>query len=275
MESHASPASSPDPQNQSTPLWPEVDDVPGDTLLYCEPEGNWYTALKPTFETIIASILMLPALPFIGLAWLAIKISSQGPGFYIQTRLGQNGKPYRIIKIRSMKHCPTVASNINWAKLSGDERITTVGKILRALHLDELPQLFNVICGEMSLIGPRPERPEVIKEKQLATHVPGYDLRMIVKPGVTGLAQVQLPADTDVISVRHKLYYDLYHLVNQSPWLDFRICLATLLKAVLGPETLRRVLFLPTREQVCEQFLALCTPPATISDSDKNPAPVV
>jgi lipopolysaccharide/colanic/teichoic acid biosynthesis glycosyltransferase len=253
-------------------VWEEVDWVSADTQLYAVPATDWYSAVKPTLETVCAALLLLPALPLIVLAWVAIRISSPGPGLYVQTRSGRNGKSYRIFKIRSMKHCPTVAGNTAWAKLSGDERITPVGKLLRALHLDELPQLFNVLRGEMGLVGPRPERPEVIAKLNLAEQVPGYTLRLAVKPGVTGLAQVQLPADSDIASVRHKVYYDLYYLVNQSAWLDARICLATVMKAFLGPEALRKLLFLPTREQVCEQFLALLQPPATEDESATNPA---
>ena len=265
----------PPPDVPVTPPWPVVDDVNPDARVFLDPAGNWYTAVKPTLEITLAALLLLPSAPFIALAWLAIKLSSRGPGFYIQTRSGKNGKPYRIIKIRSMKHCRTVASNTNWANPTGDARVTRVGAILRALHLDELPQLINVLRGEMSLVGPRPERPEVIAKKQLPDLVPGYALRLNTEPGVTGLAQVQLPADTDITSVRHKVYYDLYYLANQSLWLDVRICVATVLKAVLGPEALRKMLFLPTREQVCEQFLALLHPPATGEDTATTPAPVV
>jgi hypothetical protein len=97
----------------------------------------------------------------------------------------------------------------------------------------------------------------VIDSKGLRQQVPGYDLRTAVLPGVTGLAQVQLPADSDVTSVRHKVYYDLYYLMNRSLWLDLRLCAATVLKAVLGPAVLRRVLALPTRQQVTAQVLAM------------------
>jgi len=204
--------------------------------------------VKPGLE-IGAALLMLPlALLAVSLAWLLVRATSSGPGFYKQTRLGRNGRKYKIIKIRTMYHSSAVAKNIEWAK-KNDWRITPVGKVLRSLHIDELPQLFNVLKGEMSLVGPRPERPEVIESKGLRSQVPGYDLRTAVRPGVTGLAQVQLPADTDALSVRHKIDYDLYYLMNRSLWLDLRLCAATALKAFLGPTALRRMLFLPTREQ--------------------------
>jgi lipopolysaccharide/colanic/teichoic acid biosynthesis glycosyltransferase len=258
-----------------TPVWPEVDAVRPDTQLYLPPQDGWYVALKPTFDVIVAAVLTIPAVPLMLVAWLLTKIGSRGPGFYSQTRTGKNGREYTIVKIRSMYHNDAVAKNISWAKLKGDARITPVGKLLRATHLDELPQLINVLRGEMSLVGPRPERPEVIAKKKLPEHVPGYDLRHTCKPGVTGLAQVQLPADVDLIGVRHKVYYDLYYLANQSFWLDLRICAATVLKSFLKPETLRKWLFLPTREQVCAQFLELLTPPATGEAPAPQPAAVV
>jgi lipopolysaccharide/colanic/teichoic acid biosynthesis glycosyltransferase len=190
---------------------------------------------------------------------------------YAQTRAGRGGRLFRIFKIRSMHHTRANAADFAWAT-AGDRRITRVGKVLRALHLDELPQLVNVLRGEMGLVGPRPERPEVIAGKGLADEVPGYALRTLVRPGVTGLAQIQVPADSDVTSVKHKVYYDLYYLAHQSVWLDLRICVGTVLKCFLRAETLRRVLFLPTREQVCEHFLSLLAAPEP--DSRVAPVPV-
>ena len=147
-----------------------------------------------------------------------------------------------------------------WSQ-AGDARVFGMGKILRRTHLDELPQLFNVLRGEMSLVGPRPERPEVIASKGLCDEVPGYDVRMVAKPGITGLAQVQLPADSDLLSVRRKVYYDLYYILHQSLWFDLRICAATLFKAAgVGPLWLRRLFFLPSPDTVLEHFLALARP---------------
>src|SRR5205823_3638949 len=110
-------------------------------------------------------------------------------------------------------------SGIQWSPC-GDRRVTRIGRLLRVTHLDELPQLFNVLMGHMSLVGPRPERPEVIDAKGLTQVVPGYRLRQLVKPGVTGLAQLQLPPDSDITSVRHKVVYDLYYARHQSLFLD-------------------------------------------------------
>lgn len=244
-----------------TETWPEADAISPKSLLYLELPADWYASIKPTFDTLVAVGMVLTTFPFMILAWAMMRLTSPGPGFYVQTRSGLKGRPYRILKIRSMHHSKAVASNTNWANPNGDDRITTVGRVLRALHLDELPQLFNVLRGEMSLVGPRPERPEVIAKKQLSAYVPGYDLRLTVKPGVTGLAQVQLPADTDVLSVRHKVYYDLYYMANQSCWLDFRICIATVLKSFFSPTTLQKLLFLPSRDEVCAHFVTLLVSP--------------
>jgi lipopolysaccharide/colanic/teichoic acid biosynthesis glycosyltransferase len=194
------------------------------------------------------------AVPLVGLAALAVKLTSAGPVFYSQTRIGLNGRRYKIFKIRSMHHNCEVRSGITWSQ-KGDSRIFRVGKFLRATHLDELPQLYNVLRGEMSLVGPRPERPEVIRAKGLDQLVPGYKHRLLVKPGVTGLAQIQLPADSDITSVRYKVVYDLYYVKHQSLLLDLRILLSTVFKAAgAGPRLLRWVFLLPSRRKVAAVF---------------------
>src|SRR5439155_3688120 len=135
-------------------------------------------------------------------AALLITLSSPGPVVYTQTRLGRSGRRFTIYKLRTMRHNCEAASGIRWAT-KGDSRVTRVGKMLRATHIDELPQLVNVIRGDMSLVGPRPERPEIAAG--LAQAIRDYPLRHRVRPGVTGLAQIQLQADTDLGSVRRKL----------------------------------------------------------------------
>ena len=243
-----------------TPPWPEVDGVPASAVVHLTAPTGLYATLKPAFELIAAAGLMILLLPFMLIAWAVVKLTSAGPGVYVQTRAGRGGRAYSIFKLRTMHHTKANAANTSWAK-ANDGRITPLGKVFRALHLDELPQLFNVLRGEMSLIGPRPERPEVIAGKGLAGDVPGYDLRTLVRPGVSGLAQIQLPADSDQLSVRHKVLYDLYYLSHQTVWLDARIVVGTLLKAFVKPDGLRKLLFLPTREQVCEHFLSLLVAP--------------
>jgi hypothetical protein len=136
-----------------------------------------------------------------------------------------------------------------WAT-ANDRRITLAGRFLRCTHLDELPQLLNVLRGDMSLVGPRPERPEFVPG--LASAIVRYRERLFVRPGVTGLAQVQLGPDTDLKSVRYKLAYDLYYLQSMSPWLDLRILLGTVLYSLGTRFDLLRVLFrLPSAELVC------------------------
>jgi lipopolysaccharide/colanic/teichoic acid biosynthesis glycosyltransferase len=133
--------------------------------------------------------------------------------------------------------------------IPGDPRVTPLGWLLRRTHIDELPQLFNVLCGQMSLIGPRPERPEFVNE--LMKVIAGYDDRHAVLPGITGLAQVQLSPDTDIQSVRRKLRYDLYYVRNGALWLDARILAATALHMVGVPyEMLARLGIVPGPEQV-------------------------
>lgn len=209
-----------------------------------------YERVRPALDRAAAAVMLVAALPVIGVCWLAVRLSSPGPGFYTQTRSGRGGRDYTIVKLRTMRHDCEKVSGIQWAT-KRDSRVTLVGKVLRTTHLDELPQLFNVLRGEMSLVGPRPERPEVIRAKGLCEHVPNYAARMDVLPGVTGLAQVQLPADTDLDSVRAKVAYDLYSIRNRSFWLDVRIVVATAFKAAgLGPDALRKVFFLPSADAI-------------------------
>jgi len=240
--------------------WDDLERLDPAVDLDVAPAAGWYALGKPLFDYGFALVLLIPGLPLIALAWLAIRISSPGPGFYSQTRLGRDGKPYCIIKIRTM----ILASEVNgaeWAK-KNDSRITALGRLLRLTHLDELPQLFNVLRGEMSLVGPRPERPEMIQRKGLNAFVPGYQHRLIVKPGVTGFAQVQLPADTDLNSVRRKVAYDFYYIEHESLWLDLRILGATVCKSFFGAGRLRKLFRLPSREDVATVFHSKVTLPS-------------
>lgn len=252
-----------DPQRtDSQRRWPEVESFDPATPVQIEPVINWYSATKSWFDWTLAAIILVPALPIIGLCWLAVRLTSPGPGFYLQSRLGRGGREYRIVKLRTMAHDTELKTGGPKWSTKGDCRITPVGRFLRKTHLDELPQLFNVLAGQMSLVGPRPERRTIVDKLELDRKVPGYSHRLLVRPGVTGLAQVQLPADEDVNSVKHKVVYDLYYIENYSLWLDLRLLAATLLKAAgVNPRWTRRLFWLPRRETVAEVLQAKIAPP--------------
>jgi lipopolysaccharide/colanic/teichoic acid biosynthesis glycosyltransferase len=183
-----------------------------------------YLRVKATGEWATALLLAVLLSPVIAVLAFLVKATSHGPAFYLQTRLGRGGKTYRICKLRTMEHnCEGLTGPV-WAT-KDDIRITRLGRVLRHTHLDELPQLWNVLRGDMGLIGPRPERPEIVA--RIEREVPGYRQRLQVLPGVTGLAQMRLPADTDVQSVRTKLAYDLFYVRQMSLMLDLRIAVCT------------------------------------------------
>jgi len=249
--------------------WPEIDWIQQETPVVLPPSGGCYIAMKPSFDFLLSLAIAVPAVPLIFLCWAIVRVSSRGPGFYSQTRSGLMGKPYRILKLRTMGHNVEAATGIQWSQ-KGDARVTRFGKFLRTTHLDELPQLFNVLRGEMSLVGPRPERPEVIRAKGLGKQVAGYDHRLDVRPGVTGFAQIQLPADSNICSVRHKVAYDLYYIANQSLWFDLRLIAATAMKTTgLKPAMLRRLFFLPSREFV-GRFFRTMTPSIRLPEAEGN-----
>lgn len=181
-------------------------------------------AFKRITDRVSAVLLLIWTSPVIMLAMLLVKLTSRGPAIYAQERLGLGGTPFTIYKIRTMTHDCERETGPTWC-VPDDPRVTPIGRVLRRTHLDELPQLWNVIRGELSLVGPRPERPSIAATLELT--VPRYRDRLLVRPGLTGLAQVQLEPDTDVSSVRRKLFYDLYYVRNASPWLDLRITAST------------------------------------------------
>ncbi len=211
-----------------------------------------YLAVKAVVDFITALVLLILTAPLIVAAMLLVKLTSAGPMLYTQTRLGRHGRPFTIYKIRTMVHDCESLTGPRWA-VPGDTRITPLGRCLRRTHIDELPQLWNVLRGDMSLIGPRPERPEFAPRLEQA--VPHYQMRLAVRPGVTGLAQVQLPPDTDLDSVRMKTAYDLYYIRAIGVWLDVRIAWATLFKLLGLPYTRLRTLFrLPSRAAVEQTY---------------------
>lgn len=211
---------------------------------------------KAVVDFFIALALFVLALPVIAAVTVLIRTTSRGPAFYSQTRVGLGGRLFRIYKLRTMYHNCEAVSGVKWAA-ARDPRVTWLGGILRRLHLDELPQLVNVLKGEMSLVGPRPERPEFVSS--LRRDIPGYEDRLHVRPGVTGLAQVQLPADTCLDSVRRKLVYDLYYIDHMSLSLDLRLICSTAMKMCHLPFGISRWL--------------LCIPSTGIVESQPDRAP--
>ncbi|HSQ57856.1 MAG TPA: sugar transferase [Gemmata sp.] len=184
---------------------------------------------KVAVDLALAGALSVVTLPVIALCILLVRLTSRGPALYTQTRVGQGGRIFTLYKIRTMYHDCERQSGPRWST-PGDPRITPVGRVLRKLHLDELPQLWNVLQGDMGLIGPRPERPEIVAK--LRKSIPGYDRRHAVKPGITGFAQIHLPPDTCLRSVKNKLVYDLFYIRHRTPRLALSILAATALKLV-------------------------------------------
>ncbi len=193
---------------------------------------NRYKAVKPALDFALALVMIVPSIPLVLVAMLLVRLSSRGPSIYSQKRLGEGGKVFTIYKIRTMYQDSERHLGPTWC-VPGDPRITPVGRILRLSHLDELPQLFNILKGDMSLVGPRPERPEIAEK--LEGKLASYRLRLAVRPGLTGLAQVQQPPDTDLSSVHRKLDYDLHYMDRMSLWLDLRLILGTVLKCLGVP----------------------------------------
>jgi lipopolysaccharide/colanic/teichoic acid biosynthesis glycosyltransferase len=184
------------------------------------PGGGGYAGCKAALDFTAALALFVLSAPLLLVLALLVRLTSRGPAFYTQIRVGRHGRPFKIYKLRTMTHACERQTGPRWSP-PGDSRVTPFGRFLRKTHLDELPQLLNVLKGDMSLVGPRPERPEFFPA--LEQEIPRYRERLQVRPGVTGLAQVQLPPDTDLDSVRRKLAYDLYYIRHLGPWLDLRI----------------------------------------------------
>ena len=185
--------------------------------------------IKRCFDLSLATILFVLTAPIVGLSALLVKMTSRGPAFYTQERVGRFGRVFTIYKLRTMYHHCEHLTGPTWS-VPGDPRVTPVGRVLRALHLDELPQMVNVLRGEMSLIGPRPERPEIAY--RLAKTIEDYNCRLAVLPGITGHAQVHLPPDTTVADVREKVRLDRYYLSRLSFWFDMLTLARTGLKVI-------------------------------------------
>jgi exopolysaccharide biosynthesis polyprenyl glycosylphosphotransferase len=188
-------------------------------------------AAKRVVDVLGALLLLLLVLPLMLLAALAVRLDSPGPALYAQVRVGLGGRPFRILKFRSMVRDAERDGRPRWAAV-GDPRVTRVGRVIRRTRIDELPQLWNVLRGEMSLVGPRPERPEFVTG--LAAALPGYEGRHAVKPGLTGWAQVVQGYAGSAEEAAEKLRLDLYYVRNQSFALDLLILARTVRVVLLG-----------------------------------------
>ncbi len=192
------------------------------------------SAVKRLFDIFASSLLLALAAPVIGLFALLVKLDSRGPAFFRQTRVGLYGQNFDVIKLRSMR-TDAESNGAQWAQ-KDDPRVTRPGKFIRKVRIDELPQAWSVLKGEMSFVGPRPERPEFVAD--LETQLPFYAERHMVKPGITGWAQINYPYGASIEDSRHKLEFDLYYAKNYTPFLDLLILLQTL-RVVLWHEGAR------------------------------------
>lgn len=184
-----------------------------------------YEIISGPLERLAALILGILLLPLLILIAILIKITSPGSAFFSQRRIGKNGQEFTIWKFRTMG-ADAEKDGPKWANYHKDSRVTSIGKILRWTHLDELPQIYNIIRGELSFVGPRPEQPEFVEK--LRKELPHYDLRHLTKPGITGWAQINYRYAASTTDSYQKLQYDIYYIKNNSPLLDFLIILKTL-----------------------------------------------
>ncbi|MBM4159785.1 MAG: sugar transferase [Ignavibacteria bacterium] len=191
----------------------------------------WEESLKRFVDITVAAAILLVGLPLWILVPLFIKIDSPGPVFYKQERVGRNGRIFKMVKFRSMYSDAEKHSGPIWASKK-DPRVTRVGKFIRRLHIDEVPQFINVLTGDMSLVGPRPERPFFVEK--LATELPLYKRRLKVRPGITGWAQVKHKYDESIEDVRFKLKYDLFYIENMSWRMDLKILFNTFYVMITG-----------------------------------------
>lgn len=202
--------------DELTPSW----FISADIRVHCDRQAM----LKRTIDVLTAAVALIVALPLWPVIALLIKLEDGGPVLYSQTRVGQNGKTFRLYKFRTMRADAENGKSV-WAA-PDDPRATRVGRILRKSRLDELPQLYNILFGQMSFVGPRPERPDFAR--QIENHVPFFAERHLVKPGLTGWAQISYPYGASIADAKRKLQFDLYYLKHMSIELDLTILLRTL-----------------------------------------------
>jgi len=211
-----------------------VDRLPPELFLHQREFGaiHWEVFNRTTrvIDVLVASLLLVLALPLLAVVALLVLVCDGRPVLYRQLRLGQYGKPFVILKFRTMRR----DAEANGPEFEGenDPRVTRLGRILRRFRLDELPQLWNVLRGEMSLVGPRPERPEFVR--QLAEQIPYYTFRLAVPPGITGWAQVNMPYARTLEEHKRKLEYDLYFIRERTLSLYLAVLLRTASAALFG-----------------------------------------
>ncbi|HEX8444428.1 MAG TPA: TIGR03013 family XrtA/PEP-CTERM system glycosyltransferase [Allosphingosinicella sp.] len=190
---------------------------------------------KRLFDVTVSAVLLALSAPLIAITAGLIKLESPGPAFFRQRRVGLYGQPFEILKLRSMREDAEVGGIAVWAQ-KDDPRVTRIGAIIRKLRIDELPQAWSVLKGEMSFVGPRPERPQFVAD--LEARLPYYAERHMVKPGITGWAQINFPYGASIDDARQKLEFDLYYAKNYTPFLDLLILLTTV-RVILQPEGAR------------------------------------
>ncbi|MBI4335100.1 MAG: sugar transferase [Candidatus Omnitrophica bacterium] len=183
------------------------------------------------FDIAVSLLTLVMLFPILALVAFWIKCVSRGPIFYTQERVGKNGGIFTIYKFRTMRHDAEQATGIVWAK-KGDPRLIKGGKFLKDTHLDEVPQFFNVLKGDMSVVGPRPERPSFVTH--FKTIITGYDDRLRTKPGITGLSQITFEYDKSIEDVKRKLEKDREYIANRSIFLDALILFRTFLVVITG-----------------------------------------
>ena len=210
-----------------------VADLQPSWLIFSEgfTRSKWALAVKRVVDVVLATALLVATAPLCALVSLAIKLEDGGPVLFGQRRLGRHGVPFTVLKFRSMRVDAEAESGPAWAQ-ADDPRVTRIGRWIRDLRIDEIPQAWNVLRGDMSFVGPRPERPEFIEILRAA--IPYYDHRHAMRPGITGWAQVNFPYGATVEDGRHKLEYDLYYLKNFSVVMDVVVIIRTLKILLFG-----------------------------------------
>jgi exopolysaccharide biosynthesis polyprenyl glycosylphosphotransferase len=190
-----------------------------------------YAFVKRVFDFVVTILGVIILSPLLLITAIVVKLTSKGPILYSQIRVGQDGHHFKMYKVRTMKVDAEKDTGPIWAT-ANDPRLTPVGGFMRKIHIDELPQMINIIKGEMSLIGPRPERPVFVEK--FKEEIPNYEKRLAVKPGITGLAQVWHRYDETIEDVKKKLKYDLLYIKRMCFWADFNILLRTVRVVITG-----------------------------------------